>query len=68
MKTLTNTINTHLLVLRATLASWLPPAQRDERGSASTDFALWAVAVVVLAGIVILAINAFVTGELAKLG
>ena len=68
MNTLTTTLFTRLLIMRATVGDWLTDLpQRGERGSASTDFALWAAAVVAIAAIVIFAITAFVQTQVAKL-
>lgn len=68
MNTLTTALVTRILIARATADDWLTtPPRRGERGSASTDFALWAAAVVAIAAIVIFAITAFVQTQVAKL-
>ena len=40
---------------------------RDERGSVTIEQVLWAVAVIVIVGIVVAAIRGFVTSESAKI-
>ena len=39
------------------------PHHRDERGSVTTEHVLWAVAVIVIVGIVVAAIKAYVTSQ-----
>lgn len=41
--------------------------RRDERGSVTMEQVLWAVAVIVIVGIVVAAITAYVTNEAAKI-
>ena len=41
--------------------------RRDERGSVTMEQVLWAVAVIVIVGIVVAAITAYVTNESAKI-
>jgi hypothetical protein len=41
--------------------------RRDERGSVTMEQVLWAVAVIVIVGIVVTAITAYVTNQAAKI-
>lgn len=68
MNTLTTVLVTRMIIARALCEDWLRDVpRRGERGSASTDFALWAAGVVAIAAIVIIAITAFVQAQVAKL-
>lgn len=64
---------TLLLYLQVAVAAMPPRAgqtvrrRRDERGSVTMEQVLWAVAVIVIVGIVVAAITAFVTSEAAKI-
>ena len=62
-------MTTRLIATLVLLHTWLtdPTRERDERGSVSTEQALWAGAVVLLASIVIAALMAFVQGKLGAL-
>ena len=62
-----------LLHLRVLIAARLVDAEqtlsrrRNERGSVTMEQVLWAVAVIVIVGIVVTAITAYVTNEAAKI-
>ena len=61
-------MTTYLFVtLQLFVTSLTTRPTRDERGSLSTEQALWVGAVVLLATVVVAAINAFVQGKLAVL-
>ena len=62
-------MNHHLLTAFVLLQTWLtPPTRRDERGSVSVEQAVITGAVVLIAAIVVAALNDFVQGKLAVLG
>ena len=63
-------MNTYLTATLHLIQAWLTDnvPVRDERGSVSTEQALWAGAVVILATLVIAAITSFVQSKLAILG
>lgn len=63
-------MNTYLTAPLHLIQAWLTDnvPVRDERGSVSTEQALWAGAVVILATLVIAAITSFVQSKLAILG
>lgn len=63
-------MNTYLTATLHLIHAWLTDnvPVRDERGSVSTEQALWAGAVVILATLVIAAITSFVQSKLAILG
>ena len=42
-------------------------AERDERGSVTTEYVLWAVAVIAIVGIVVAAITAYVQAQSGKI-
>ncbi|MBD3784484.1 MAG: hypothetical protein IE926_16310 [Micrococcales bacterium] len=56
----------HTLGLRALDAAERRTA-RDERGSVTIEQVLWAVALIAIVGIVVLAIRTYVTAEAAKI-
>ena len=62
-----------LLYLQVAVAATLVGAgqtldhRRDERGSVTMEQVLWAVAVIVIVGIVVTAITGYVTNEAAKI-
>ncbi len=64
---------TLLLHLQVAVAAMLASAgqtltrRRDERGSVTMEQVLWAVAVIVIVGIVVAAITAYVTSEASKI-
>ncbi|MDF1605879.1 hypothetical protein [Nocardioides sp. YIM 152315] len=42
-------------------------ARRDERGSVTTEYVLWAVAVIAIVGIVVAAVTAYVQAQSGKI-
>ena len=58
-----------MLRLLALLQAWSLTTQRrlNERGSVTTEHVLWAVAVIVIVGIVVAAIKAYVETQAAKI-
>jgi hypothetical protein len=58
----------HLITAVALLKAWLTRPDDDrERGSVTMDHVLWALAVIVIAGIVIAAVTAYVTNQSARI-
>ncbi|MCL1870588.1 MAG: hypothetical protein FWF90_09290 [Promicromonosporaceae bacterium] len=58
----------HLLTAIAVAKAWLVrPDDDPERGSHTTDVVLWTLGVIVIAGIVIAAVTAYVTAQAAKI-
>lgn len=56
-----------LQIAAATTYDDLRTARRNERGSVTMEHVLWAVAVIAIAGVVILGITNYVTTQSAKL-
>lgn len=58
-----------MLRLIASLQAWSLTSRRrhDERGSVTTEHVLWAVAVIVIVGVVVAAIKAYVETQAAKI-
>ena len=62
-------MTTRLMATLVVLQTWLtPPTRRDERGSVSVEQAVITGAVVLIAALVVAALNAFVQGKLVVLG
>ena len=62
-------MTTRLMATLVLLQTWLtPPTRRDERGSVSVEQAVITGAVVLIAALVVAALNAFVQGKLVVLG
>jgi hypothetical protein len=58
----------HLIATLALLKAWLTrPDDDHERGSVTMDHVLWALAVIVIAGIVIAAVTSYVTNQSARI-
>lgn len=58
----------HLLTALAVAKAWLiKPDDDPERGSHTTDVVLWTLAVIVIAGIVIAAVTAYVTAQAGRI-
>lgn len=54
-----------LIVTLHLIKAWLTPRGDPEAGSVTTEYVLWAAAVVVLVGLVVAALTAFVQGRIA---
>ena len=46
----------------------LPRRDRDDRGSVTIEYVLWAVAVIAIVAIVVAALKAYVTGQAGNIG
>jgi len=70
MNPVTTYLVTRVVLLRAAVTEWIEARSTptQEEGSHTTDVILWAVGVVVIVGIALAAITAFVTNESGKLG
>ena len=59
----------HLIAALVVAKAWLiKPDDDPERGSHTTDVVLWTLGVIVIAGIVIATVTAYVTAQAGKIG
>ena len=58
-----------LIIVLQVVGAWLYPAnrRRDERGNVTTEHVLWAAAVIVLVGLVVAALTAFINTQIGKI-
>jgi heme/copper-type cytochrome/quinol oxidase subunit 2 len=61
------TLQVAMLTVIASMEDRVVKHRRDERGSVTIEQVIWAGAVIVIVGIVVAAIKAFVTSESAKI-
>lgn len=63
-----NYLFARLHVLGIRLSALIQDKTHNERGSVTTEVILWALAVITLAGIVVAALNGYITAQVSKLG